>query len=212
MRKLLAVLALFCLSQAVRAGGERAGEFDYYVLSLSWSAGWCALEGDARDDPQCDRGRGLTFVLHGLWPQYEDGWPSYCRTAARDPGRAETAVMADVMGGAGQPFHQWKKHGRCSGLAAGDYYRTAREAFESVVVPELFFGVDRPLTLPAAVIEAAFLEANPALSADSITITCKAGLIQETRICLTPELEPRACGRDVARDCRLPEAVLEPVR
>lgn len=212
MRKLVAVLALFCLSQAARAEGERAGEFDYYVLSLSWSAAWCALEGDARDDPQCDAGRGLTFVLHGLWPQYDAGWPSYCRTGARDPARAETAAMADIMGGAGQAFYQWKKHGRCSGLMAGDYYRAARQAFESVSVPELFARVERPLTLPASVIEAAFLEANPALSAESISITCKAGLIQEARICLTQELEPRACGPDVARDCRLPDAVLEPVR
>lgn len=212
MRRLLAVLALFCLSPMARAEGERAGDFDYYVLSLSWSAAWCALEGDARDDPQCDPGRGLTFVLHGLWPQYQDGWPSFCRTGERDPTRAATAAMADIMGGAGLAFYQWKKHGRCSGLSAEGYYHAARQAYESIAVPELFARVSRPLTLPASVIEAAFLEANPDLSADSITITCKAGLIQEARICLTRDLTPRPCGVDVIRDCRLRDAVLEPVR
>jgi ribonuclease T2 len=212
MRHLLAVIAALCWSAAARAEGERAGDFDYYVMSLSWSAAWCALEGDARNDPQCDDGRGLTFILHGLWPQYEDGWPSFCRTAERDPSRAQTAAMADIMGGAGLAFYQWKKHGRCAGLSAGDYFQTARKAFGSVVIPGLFLGVERPLTLPARVIEEAFLEANPQIEPDGITITCKDGLIQEARICLSRDLSPRHCGGDVARDCRLGDAILEPVR
>ncbi len=212
MRRMLLVLAALCWTGAVRAEGERAGDFDYYVLSLSWSSAWCKLEGDARDDPQCDAGRGLTFVLHGLWPQREEGWPSYCRTAERDPTRAMTAAMADVMGGAGLAFYQWKKHGRCSGLSASAYFDAARKAFGAMTVPDLLERVDRPLTLPASVIEDALVEANPGLMRDQITITCKEGLIQEARICLTKELEPRRCGADVIRDCRMQDAVLEPVR
>jgi ribonuclease T2 len=212
MRLFLLAIAALWWSVAARAEGERAGDFDYYVLSLSWSAAWCALEGDGRDDPQCDPGRGLTFVLHGLWPQYETGWPAFCRTVERDPTRAETAAMADLMGGAGPAFYQWKKHGRCSGLSAPDFYNTARKAFATVTIPDLFQDVSRPLTLPASVIEDAFLDANPALKGDQITITCKNGLIQEARICLTRDLGFRRCGDDVIRDCRLRDAVLEPVR
>jgi ribonuclease T2 len=212
MRLFLMALAAFCWTGAARAEGERAGDFDYYVLSLSWSSAWCALEGDARNDPQCDPGRGLTFVLHGLWPQYEDGWPSFCRTVERDPTRAETAAMADIMGGAGLAFYQWKKHGRCSGLSPVDYYRTVRVAYQRVKIPDLFQDVSKRLGVPASVIEAAFLEANPGLSRDQITITCKDGRIEEARICLTPDLDFRRCGDDVIRDCRLSKAVLEPVR
>ena len=212
MRLFLLAIAALCWSNAARAEGEQAGEFDYYVLSLSWSAAWCALEGDSRDDPQCDDGRGLTFVLHGLWPQHEEGWPAFCRTAQRDPTRAQTAAMADIMGGAGPAFHQWKKHGRCSGLSAPDYFRTARAAYDRVAIPGFLADVSRRLQVPAAVIEAAFLEANPDLARDQITITCKAGLIREARICLTRDLDFRRCGVDVIRDCRLPDAVLEPVR
>jgi ribonuclease T2 len=212
MRLFLLAIAALCWSGAATAEGERAGDFDYFVLSLSWSSAWCALEGDARDDPQCDQGRGLTFVLHGLWPQYEDGWPSYCRTTERDPTRAETAAMADIMGGAGPAFYQWKKHGRCAGLSATNYFRTARTAFDRVAVPDFLSGVSRRLQVPATVIEEAFLEANPGLARDQITITCKDGLIQEARICLTQDLEFRRCGADVIRDCRLQDAVLEPVR
>jgi ribonuclease T2 len=212
MRQILLAIAALCWATSAKAEGERAGDFDYYVLSLSWSSAWCALEGDARDDPQCDAGRGLTFVLHGLWPQYENGWPSYCRTVERDPTRAETAAMADIMGGAGLAFYQWKKHGRCSGLSPQGYYQAARQAFDGIQIPDLFSRVSEPLTLPASVIEEAFLETNPGLQRDQITITCKDGLIQEARICLTTDLAPRRCGDDVIRDCRLSDAVLEPVR
>lgn len=212
MRLILWTIAALCWAGAARAEGERAGDFDYYVMSLSWSAAWCALEGDARDDPQCDSGRGLTFVLHGLWPQFESGWPSYCRTGERDPSRAETAGMADIMGGSGAAFYQWKKHGRCSGLSAQAFFRTARDAYGRIAIPTVFKDVSRPLTLPASVIEDAFLEANPGLERDQISITCKDGLIQEARICLTRDLYFRRCGDDVIRDCRLNDAVLEPVR
>lgn len=214
MRRMILLMAMLLLAAPTPAAadGERAGDFDYYVLSLSWSAAWCALEGDGRDDPQCDAGRGLTFVLHGLWPQYEDGWPSYCRTGEGDPSRATTAAMADIMGSSGPAFYQWKKHGRCSGLSAEAYFDTARKAYAAVTIPALFADVDQPLELPASVIEAAFLEVNPDLQRDRITITCDAGLIREARICLTPDLTPRRCGDDVIRDCRLQDAVLEPVR
>ena len=212
MRQVLWAIAALCWAGAASAEGEKAGDFDYYVLSLSWSAAWCALEGDSRNDPQCESGRGLTFVLHGLWPQNETGWPSYCRTGERDPTRAETAEMADVTGGSGLAFYQWKKHGRCSGLSARTYFQTARQAYQRVTIPKIFADISRPLELPASVIEDAFLEANPGLAPDQITITCKDGLIQEARICLTPDLGFRRCGEDSIRDCRLKDAVLEPVR
>jgi ribonuclease T2 len=212
MRVLIAALLTVFLTSAAQADGERAGDFDYYVLSLSWSSGWCVMEGDARDDPQCDAGRGLTFVLHGLWPQFEDGWPSYCRTGARDPSRGETAAMADVMGGAGAAFYQWKKHGRCTGLSATDFFATAREALGHVKIPEVFSRVSTDLKVPAEVVESAFLESNPAFPRDAVTVICSQGMIQEVRICLTKDLTARRCGDDTVRDCRQPDAILEAVR
>jgi ribonuclease T2 len=206
-----AILSLL-LAAPARAEGERAGDFDYYVMALSWSSNWCALEGDARNDPQCDAGRGLTWVMHGLWPQYETGWPSFCRTGEADPTRAQTAAMADIMGGSGLAFYQWKKHGRCAWLSAQDYFKTVRAAFDSITLPEVFENITRDLTLPASVIEDAFIESNPSLARDQITITCKADMIQEARICLDKSLNRRRCGADVIRDCRLQDAGLEAVR
>ncbi|MEM7473294.1 MAG: ribonuclease T2 [Pseudomonadota bacterium] len=194
------------------AEGERAGEFDYYVMALSWSPNWCALEGDARNSEQCDPKHDHGWILHGLWPQFERGWPSYCSTSARNPSRGQTGAMADLMGTGGLAWHQWKKHGRCSGLSAEDYFALSREAYAAVTRPELLRKLKDPVKLPATVIEDAFLEANPELSAAGITITCESRYIQEARICFTKSLSFRQCGADTRRDCGQNDAVFEPIR
>ncbi len=209
MRHLLALL--LCLSQPA-AAQDVAGEFDYYVLSLSWSPNWCAIEGDARGSSQCDTGAGFGWILHGLWPQYEQGWPTNCRSRFRNPTRAQTADMADIMGTSGLAWYQWNKHGVCAGLDSADYYALARVAYEKVTRPEVLRQVNRDITLPANLIEAAFLRANPDLAADQITITCKDNAIQEARICLTRDLAFRDCGSDVIRDCTLQSAAFAPIR
>jgi ribonuclease T2 len=210
MKRWLAVLV--CLGGAAWAEGEQAGEFDYYVLSLSWTPSWCALEGDARESPQCDAGQGFGFTLHGLWPQFEAGWPSFCPTAERPPSRAQTGAMVDIMGSSGLAWHQWRKHGACTGLSAEEYYLLSREAYERVSRPDVLRQLGREVRLPAEVIEEAFLEENPALADEMLTVTCRDGRVQEVRICLTVDLEPRACAPDVARDCTLRDALFPPVR
>lgn len=207
---LAAVLAL-CTGIAA-ADGERAGVFEYYVMALSWTPNWCAAEGDARGSDQCDPGQGFGFTLHGLWPQYEDGWPSYCPTVERAPSRAMTRDMTPLFGSSGLAWHQWNKHGSCTGLAAADYYRLSQLAYDSITRPDLLRRLDRTVRLPAQVIEDAFLEVNPDLTDDRLTVTCRDGRIREIRICLTRDLEPRDCGRDVQRDCTLTDAIFTPMR
>lgn len=194
------------------ADGEATGDFDYYVLALSWSPNWCAVEGDARGSEQCDSARDLGWVVHGLWPQYEEGWPSYCRHNFRAPSRGVTRAQADIFGDGGAAWYQWKKHGTCAGLEPADYYDTVRRAYEAVERPEVLRKLENPVRLPAKVIEQAFLQANPDWQANMLTITCKGDRIQEARLCLTKDLEPRKCGRDVRRDCSQTRALLEPIR
>lgn len=200
------------MATAAVAEGERAGDFDYYVLALSWTPTWCALEGDGRDSDQCDVDQGYGWTLHGLWPQFEDGWPSYCRTPHREATRGQTRAMADIMGSPGLAWHQWKKHGRCSGLEAGAYFEASRAAYDAVTRPAVFRQLEDAVRLPAHVVEDAFLQSNPGLEADQITITCKDGHIQEVRLCLTSDLEPRRCGADVIRDCSQSNALFPPMR
>ncbi|GAA6209427.1 ribonuclease T2 [Cognatishimia sp. WU-CL00825] len=212
MRFLMIFLSMVLLTPPAQADAERAGEFDYYVLALSWSPNWCALEGDSKNAPQCDPRHDHGWILHGLWPQFHRGWPSYCRTTARAPSRSMTKDMADIMGTAGLAWHQWKKHGSCSGLSAPDYYALSRKAYAQITRPKIFRKLQKQITLPAALIEQAFLQDNPELAADGLTVTCKQGRIQEARICLSKDLTPVPCGRDVIKDCSLSDAVFDPIR
>lgn len=212
MRHLFVSLILCLTALPAFAKGERAGKFDYYVMALSWSANWCALEGDARNSPQCDAREDHGWILHGLWPQFHRGYPSYCKTAKRAPSRSMTSDMADIMGTGGLAWHQWNKHGTCTNLSATDYYALSRRAYATVTRPTVFRKLDRAVKLPASVVEDAFLKDNPSLTRDSITITCRQGYIQEARICLSRDLEPVPCGRDVIKDCTLKDAIFTPLR
>lgn len=209
MRWLFATLtALF----PVATSADTAGNFDYYVLSLSWSPNWCALEGDARDADQCDARHDFGWILHGLWPQYERGYPEYCQTVEAPPSRRATREMTDIMASTGLAWHQWNKHGTCSGLGSADYYALSREAYASVTRPAILRRLDKPVRIAPSVIEEAFLQDNPALSPNQITVTCRSDHIQEVRVCLSKALVPRTCGSDVIRDCSASSALFTPVR
>ncbi len=205
-------MVLAVLAGGAWANGEKAGEFDYYVMSLSWSPNWCALEGDARHSPQCDPAEDFGWTLHGLWPQYHRGWPAFCPTTEPQPRRSLTESLADIMGTSGLAWYQWKKHGVYAGIPAADYYALSRRAYESIQRPAVFRKLQNPVKLPAKIVEEAFLEANPGLEPDMITVTCQRGYIQEARICLSKELQPVPCGRDTVRDCKMTDALFDPVR
>src|SRR3990172_13010291 len=81
----LPLALLFMLACTACDSGERnrPGDFDYYVLVLGWSPAYCNMEGRERGDDQCEAGRERAFTLHGLWPQYERGWPKNCRLSHR---------------------------------------------------------------------------------------------------------------------------------
>jgi len=201
LHSVAASLALSATAIAQSPG--KPGDFDYYVLALSWSPAWCATEGRNRQAEQCAPRAETGFVLHGLWPQYDDGWPQNCRRSTRDPSRGDTANMADIMGSAGLAWYQWKKHGRCAGVEPRRYFGMARQAFDEVNRPEILRKIETTMDVPPEVIEAAFLEANPQLSAQGVTVTCRDKMMREVRICLNRDLSPRSCGRGVDRDCRM---------
>lgn len=189
-----------------------AGAFDYYVLALSWNAAWCAAEGDSRNAPQCDPREEYGFLLHGLWPQFERGWPENCPAVQRDPSRRETGKMADLYGSGGLAWYQWKKHGRCSGLKPEVYFAAARHAYGAVQRPEVLRQVGKELRVAPKVIEAAFLEANPKLEPDGVTVICRGGMLREVRICLDKSLNPRPCSGRAREDCRATSTLFVPMR
>ena len=170
--------------------------FDYYVLALSWSPAFC------RDKPNSEQcGQGRRFNLHGLWPQYETGWPQDCDSKHRNPSRALLRRYADLSGSAGLLGYQWRKHGACSGLSPEAYFDTAAAAMAKIKTPTDFKRLKSDRRVDPRVLERAFVSANPDFKRDGVTIKCKDGKFSEIRICLTPSLKPRKCGRDVIRDC-----------
>ncbi len=211
MRLFIVALASVLLAGPGNCGGEAAGSFDYYVLSLSWAPNWCATTGDSRGDAECDK-HGLTFTLHGLWPQYDaGGFPSDCRTTASDPSRRDTAAMEDIMGSAGLAWHEWQAHGRCTGLSSDTYLALMRKAYTSVTIPPVFAKVAQNLQVAPKVVQDAFLESNPNLTHWNLAVTCDQTRIQEVRICLTKDLTPHDCGADI-HGCTMSAVELDAVR
>jgi ribonuclease T2 len=190
----------------------RPGVFDYYVLSLSWSPSYCEAEGDDANGQQCAAGRPYAFVVHGLWPQYERGYPRQCATAQRRVPERLMQSLYDIMPSAGLIAHQWRMHGSCSGLDQRDYFRTLRQAREKVRIPRQFQDVGTYRSVSAEDVEAAFAAANPGLRDTGISVSCNRRLLREVRICMTKDLEFRSCGELDMRGCKADRLLMPPVR
>lgn len=176
-----------------------AADFDYYVLSLSWSPQYCAAEG-SDDTQQCSLGRKLGFVLHGLWPQFEDGYPEYC-TNESFPASLKQDFPALFPSDA-LYSHEWEKHGTCSGLTPAEYLAASRLLRDSVVIPSAYITPAEPLRVTVEQIRQDFRDANPALAEDGLAVLCSdAGrYLRELRVCFTMDGLPRSCGNDILKD------------
>jgi len=183
--------------------GAPAGAFDFYVLALSWSPGFCQLEGSRKGSEQCDPGRNLGFTVHGLWPQFERGFPSECQPSTRAPSRLAIEETAGVFPDEGLARYEWRKHGTCSGKSPADYFRDVRRARDRIVIPRRFESLARDVRARPAEIEGAFVEANPGLRPDMMALVCRRGVLQEVRLCLEkdlrgfrrcPQLDDAGCG------------------
>src|ERR1700759_4400999 len=79
------------------------GVFDYYLLSLSWSPAFCLQSPGAA---ACNGPRRYGFIVHGLWPQNERGWPENCGAAGQVPDNIVEGI-ADLMPARGLIDHEW---------------------------------------------------------------------------------------------------------
>src|SRR5262249_13801770 len=144
------------------------GEFDFYVLALSWSPSYCEAAQERgglgkSQQIQCG-GRPYSFVVHRLWPQYDRGAPNYCPQAAPPPAGRIVSSMADLMPAPGLIFNEWDKHGTCSGLQPRAYFETIRKARAAIKVPEQFLELSEHKMVTPDEVEEAFVRANPGLS------------------------------------------------
>jgi ribonuclease T2 len=174
------------------------GQFDYYILTLSWSPSYCLSH--QQDTAQCG-GKGYGFVLHGLWPQFDAGnWPEFCSADAPLPPDAQQ-LGNTLYPDPALMRHEWQRHGTCSGLDAMAYFRTADRAQAAVRLPAAFQAPRRDQSLSAEQIASAFHASNPLIPADGLIVACSRGELSEVRICLTRDLMARSCGRGVHDSC-----------
>src|SRR2546421_2303149 len=192
LRSLIA--AALALSLGLTAGlaqdarQNEPGKFDFYVLALSWSPSFCEAAGErAQGQPQCGA-RPYSFVVHGFWPQYEKGFPEYCQVPAPRLDRNIVSSMLDLMPAPRLIFHEWDRHGTCSGLSARAYFESARKARAQVKIPNEYLELKTALTVTPDEVEEAFVKVNPGLSRSAIAVGCDSRRLREVRICMTKEL------------------------
>ena len=205
-------LGLIASASAQDARQNEPGKFDFYVLSLSWSPSFCEQAGDRPSAKQQCGARPYSFVVHGLWPQYERGFPEFCQNP---PPFVENRIvngMLDLMPARQLVIHEWKKHGVCAGDSAGAYFETIRRARAAVKIPPEFLEPTAAMTVAPDDVEAAFIKANPGLSATGIAVTCSSTRLSEVRICLSRDLKFRECPEIDRRACRRDKVVMPPVR
>lgn len=179
--------------------GNTASKFDFYLLVLSWSPDYCATNGN--DDPQqCSIGKKLGFVLHGLWPQYNQGYPSDCSNVklpndvkAKFPGLYPSDSLYT---------HEWEKHGTCTGLSPEQYLALSKQLKESVAIPAAYRAPEQPFRTTTAQLKKDFIAATPALSESALAIQCSGSgrFLQELQVCFSLDGKPIACSREVQND------------
>ena len=192
---------------------NQAGQFDFYVLALSWSPSFCEATSERGRDSGAQCGaRPYSFVVHGLWPQYEKGFPEFCQVPAPRLDRNIVSSMLDLMPAPRLIFNEWDKHGTCSGLSARAYFDTIRKARAVIKIPQEYLDLKAPRTVTPDEVETAFVKANPGLKPTAIAVTCDSRRLSEVRLCVNKDFSFRDCPEIDRRACRRDRLVMPPVR
>ncbi|HEY3936233.1 MAG TPA: ribonuclease T2 [Bryobacteraceae bacterium] len=198
IRRAARLLPVVCLAISLSAPGQqrsRAGEFDYYLLNLSWSPEFCHGQPNS---PECSGSQHFGFIVHGLWPQFRNGGgPEYC---GQQPGLSDPARMLDIMPDVHLVAHEWAAHGTCSGLNADDYFGLIRRIFTALRMPPEFVSPARQFNIPPAELKRSFEQANPGLADADLAVSCAGPYLRAIEVCMSKDGRPMPCT--AVRDCR----------
>ncbi|MCB1379875.1 MAG: ribonuclease T2 [Alphaproteobacteria bacterium] len=215
-RAIAALVLAAALSLAAAARDARSGSFDYFTLSLSWSPTYCDGPAGRDDRQQCGPGRRFAFVVHGLWPQYDSGWPENCATRESWVPDAVISDMLDVMPSKRLIIHEWKKHGSCSGLSIADYFAATRLLFEKIRIPARYLSPQAAVVTTPQQLVTDFVKTNRELTSGMISVQCgnarDRARLSELRVCIDRRGNFRQCGANESRQCRARTLILPPVR
>jgi ribonuclease T2 len=208
-------LAWSCAAGAAETPAKfvATGDFDFYVLTLSWSPGFCDTGGDEKSPGQCAAGSGEGFVVHGLWPDNQG------RADPSDCGRAErlsTEALAEVNGvypDAGLARYEYAKHGTCTGLSPEAYFGAVKYARDQLVVPDYLKAPRERIKTTPSQIERDFIAANPNLTANNMAVTCGRGELIDVRVCLSKNLGAFVvCPKVTGHTCHATSITVAPPR
>jgi ribonuclease T2 len=173
-------------------------DFDYFVLALSWSPDYCASDG-INDSQQCSIGKKLGFVLHGLWPQNNQGYPSSCSSQKLPP--SVKAQFPGLYPSDSLFTHEWEKHGTCSGLSPEQYLSLSRQIKESIAVPALYRSPQTPFRTTTQQLKSDFIDANPGYRENTLAVNCSGSgrFLKELYICFSKTGQSADCGTDVRK-------------
>lgn len=216
----VAAIAIFSILMSFPAAAQdqrrgEPGKFDFYVLALSWSPSFCEAaseRGPERVPQQQCSARPYHFVVHGLWPQYERGFPRECQVPSPRLNRNIMSSMLDLMPSPRLVFNEWDRHGTCSGLGPQGYFEAVRKSYDRTKIPERFLNVTNYMMVTPDEVEDAFVAANPGMTRASIAVTCDTRRLSEVRICMTKDLQFRDCPDVDRRACRRDKVVMPPIR
>jgi ribonuclease T2 len=204
----LFIFAVVALAQDEPTQGRRPnapGQFDFYVLALSWSPTYCEAAQERAPERALDQqcaGRPFSFVVHGLWPQYEQGFPAFCQVSAPRLDRRIVGEMLDLMPSPRLIFHEWHRHGTCSGLSQRAFFEAVRKARAVVKIPPDFVALDKPIIVKPSDVVEAFIKANPGLSHADLAVACDRKRLSEVRVCLNKDFSFRKCTEVTRRACK----------
>ncbi len=214
----IAAISLLIMSQPAAAQDQRRGEpgqFDFYVLALSWSPSFCEAAAERSPDrvpqQQCNA-RPYHFIVHGLWPQYERGFPRDCQVPSPRLNRDIVSSMLDLMPSPRLVFNEWDRHGTCSGLDQQKYFDAVRKSYDTTKIPDKFLNVKSYLMVTPDEVEDAFVAANPGMSRAAVAVTCDTRRLSEVRICLSKDFRFRDCPEVDRRACRRDKIAMPPAR
>ena len=202
------VLACFwsmCAAFGRQEEGAVPGQFDYYVLALSWAPNYCASH-PKDTSSECRTGQNAGFVLHGLWPQANAGRPPVQCAPARPVPHAVVRHMLEYFPRKGLIQHEWRQHGACSGLSPAEYFAKVEQAFTALQIPEQYRNLGHSQSFNTKDVERSFAEANHA-PPESFRVSCRSGALVNVEACLSKDLVYQACTASV-RECRSPQVMM----
>ena len=222
MKKHLMLLVLLIISFAAACPASSgfaprnvSGDFDFYVLAMSWSPDFCAGQG-GKDYEQCGPGRNPGFVLHGLWPQYKKGFPQNC-TSVPFPSSLKREFPG-LFPNDRLYAHEWRRHGTCSGLAPREYLFQAEKLKQTAPLPPRYQHLREPVRTTTAAFKKEFKMVNANLPDNGMAVFCSGSgrFLKEVFLCYNRQGKPTACSSEIlsksARSCRQGDFLIRPGR